>query len=338
MEVSVSEGGIALSRSWTVRAGKFSFTAMELGATLTSIVAPDAKGGEVDVLLGHDDADGYRAGGGSHGAVVGRVANRISLASFTLGGKKYGLDANDGANTLHGGKFRWEKQDWAGRALENGVEFSRRSPDGEQGFPGNLDVRVRYTIPREATLRIEYIARSDADTPFAPTNHSYFNLDGGGTAMEHTLRLDCEEFAEPGEGLIPTGRFVRVAGTPMDFRSPKAVGRDISALDGAPSHGYDHAFVTGAGGIMRTVGEVRGERSGICMEIRTDAPALHFYSGNFLDGTVGKRGASYRDRDGLCFETGFFPDSPHRPEFPCVVIRGGEDFRSATEFSFGYRE
>ncbi len=334
MEVFVKEGGISGSKSWSVSSKKIEFVAMELGATLAKIFVFDKNGNKTDVLLGYDTADGFLAGVGSHGAIVGRVANRIANASFELNGKSYKLDSNDGKNCLHGGFFRWEKQIWNSRALKNGVEFFRKSVAGEQGFPGNLDVFVRYTIFEENTLKIEYEAKSDADTPFAPTNHAYFNLNGSGSALHHVVKIFCKKVAEAGAHLIPTGKLILVQGTPWDFLNGKEVKKDISRLEGEPSFGYDHSFETNANGKIVPVAEVLGEK--IKMKIRTDAPALHFYSGNFLEGVKGKGGAIHKNRDGLCFETGFFPNSLNTPAFPSVILKAGDTFRSVTEFSFDF--
>lgn len=330
---------------YTVSNGKMSFSAMNLGCTITKILVPARDGKLVDILLGFDTLQEYRDGKGAHSAVVGRVANRIKAAAFSLDGKTYRLDADDGRNCLHGGFDRYEKKVWAASVFEEGgsagVRFRRTSADGEQGFPGTVQLEVAYTLDGQNRLSLVYTATTDKATPINLTNHAYFNLDGRGTILSHELCLDCDKILEVDGELIPTGRLLDVTGTPFDFRKPKAVGQDMKPL--VPlAGGYDHCFVTKAheDGVCK-VGWARGAQSGIRMEISTNQCGMQVYGGNFVGGkpgsgvTVpGKGGTVQENYGGICFETQRFPDAVNNPSFPNSILRPGETYRAETVLGF----
>ena len=342
----------------------------DYGAALVSLAVPDRNGDIRDVVLGHDDASGYEEGQGSIGAIVGRFANRIGGAGFKLNGKEYALTANHGPNALHGGRDPYEKRLWrvkipfsevssrdimassAPESISDGVSqlarsniankrvvFCLDSPDGDQGFPGNLHIEVTYTLTDECELHIDYLARSDADTPFNPTNHSYFNLNGhdSGSILEHVVQIDASEYTPSDSDLLPTGRVESVAGTPMDFRIPKTIGQDIDAdfIALRNGGGYDHNYVTAdEKGGYREVASLYSRESGIRMEVLTDMPGLQMYTANFMSGEVGKDGVIYGRRSAVCFETQYWPDSVNKESFPDCILRAGEEFRSRTTYRF----
>ena len=338
--------------SFTVSNGKISFTALDYGCTITNLFVPSKTGEKIDILLGYDTLDEWKAGNASHNAIVGRVANRISRASFTLGGKTYTLDKNDGKNSLHGGNTRYEKMIWKGEAFSDeegeGVRFTRRSPAGEQGMPANLDVCVVYKLTEKNELVWEYTATSDGDTPINLTNHAYFNLNGKGTILNQHLQLDCPSFLKANEELFPTGEIVPVAGTSFDFTKEKTVGRDIEKLiteksDGANAKltapdapfGYDHCFVTnGDESKVVRLGEFWSEESGIHMEMFTNQRGVHVYSGNFVAGSKGKGGVTHKRHDGICFETERFPNAVNEPGFPSCILKPGEKYWHKTVLKF----
>lgn len=329
--------------SYTVSNGTVSFTAMNYGCSLLQILVPNKLGSYTDILQGYDTLEGWKADDASHNCVVGRFANRIALARFTLDGKTYTLDANDGKNSLHGGFTRWEKMLWNAESFEEGdsagVRFTRTSPDGEQGYPGTLSLTVTYALNSKNELTLTYNATTDKATPINLTNHAYFNLNGGGSVLDHVVQLDCDSILEVDPALIPTGERIPVDGDDFgwvfDFHKPKAVG---SAIGGSPEtiDGYDHCFVTRAAdesNVVR-VGAVWSDVSGIKMEIATNQPGMQIYSGNFLNGTTGKGGAHYDKHSGICFETQRFPDAPNKPDFPSCILRPGETYNAVTVFTF----
>ena len=311
---------------------------LPFGATLQSVIVNDACGKPTDVILGFDTPDEYRNGDQYFGATVGRFANRIGGAAFELNGKTYLLAKNDGENHLHGGLEGFNKKLWSvtDRSAQS-VAFSRTSPDGEEGYPGNLRVTVRYSVDDSRALRISYDAISDADTPINLTNHAYFNLNGhgSGSAMEHKLQLTADCITENAPGCLPTGRFLPVGGTPFDFREEKALAPGLASGDRQIGivRGYDHNFVLNGAG-MRRVGRLVGDRSGIVMDIETDQPGIQLYTGNYLQPIRGKDGAIYDYRHSVCLETQHFPDAIHHPEFPSVVLKKGEPFHSETVYRF----
>lgn len=317
--------------------------AMTYGGIITSIRVPDRKGQLADIVLGHETLEGYTPNPPYLGAVVGRYANRIAHGTFTLDGKTYTLPKNDGPNTLHGGvKRTFDKVVWDGEALKgkNGVAFSYLSKDGEEGFPGNLKVKVTYTLTDSNELVIDYEAATDKATPINVSQHSYFNLAGEGTGdiLGHELMLNADRFTPVDKDLIPTGELRPVKGTPMDFTTPARIGAriDDNYEQLTLGKGYDHNFVINrkASG-MQLAARAYEPGSGRVLEVSTDQPGVQFYSGNFLDGSVtGKQGHVYKRRYGFCLETQHFPDSPNHPDFPSTILKPGQTFHTRTVFKF----
>ena len=315
-----------------------------LGTIVQSVQVPDARGQLADVVLGFDTPQDYVNHGNYFGATVGRFANRVANAHFTLDGRAYTLDANDHGNSLHGGKAGFDKVVWTLDSVGSGsvatATFSYRSPDGEGGYPGTLRVSARFSLDEANTLHIEYQATTDMPTIVNISNHSYFNLGGAGhTAMEHLLTLNASRYAPVDEKLIPTGELKDVAGTPFDFRRPTPVGARVRDAHDAQlrfGRGYDHNFVLdGRAGAMRLAATLVDPASGRHMDIYTDAPGLQFYSGNFLDGTIsGNGGQSYRQGDALVFEPQLFPDAPNQPGFPSARLDPGATYRNQMEYRF----
>ncbi len=318
----------------------------DYGATLVSLVVPDKNGRMDDVLLGFEDVKEYESDMASHGAPVGRVANRIGGASFFLNGVEYRLDANEGKNTLHGGLDRYNKRIWDMELLEeqSAVRFRLVSPHMDQGFPGTFQCQVTYTLTEENELRIDYEGTSDQDTLVNMTNHSYFNLNGQKSEKNvenHQIQILSEFFTPVDKELIPTGEIRPVEGTPLDFREAKAIGRDLfdSYEQMELAGGYDHNFVLrDYDGTVKKAGEVWVEESGRLMEIFTDCPAMQLYTGNFLDDShIGKDGAVYGKRSGLALETQFCPDAIHHENFLSPILKTGDVYRSATIYRFGVK-
>ena len=320
---------------------------INLGAIVVSLKVPDKTGTLRDVVLGYDDLAGYVADKSFIGTVVGRYGNRIAAGKFTVDGKSYQLDLNDGPNHLHGGKQGIYKKLWQSAPLKSkdgpAVKLTYVSPDGEGGYPGKVTLTVTYTLMRDNALRIEYRGTTDKPTILNPTDHSYFNLSGDPkqTILDEELTIDADKTTPVGPGLIPTGALADVAGTPFDFRKPTKIGARIDAKDEQLTlgKGYDHNWVLrGPAHRVRQVAELFDARSGIAMQILTDQPGLQFYSGNFLDGTIhGKGGVAYQHRTALCLETQLFPDSPNHPNFPSAVLRPGQQYRQTTIYRFTTR-
>jgi len=318
--------------------------AMTYGGIIVSMRVPDRKGKLADVVLGHDDFDGYLVNPPYFGAIVGRYANRIANGTFTLDGVKYTLPKNDGQNTLHGGLIGFNKVIWDAKEFKNekgvGVAFNYLSKDGEEGFPGNLKVKVSYTLTNENQLIIDYEATTDKGTPINLTQHTYFNLagEGNGDILGHEVMLNADRFTPADKTLIPTGEIRPVKGTPLDFTTPATIGSRINDNyeQLVIGHGYDHNFVIKRKDNSLTLAaRAREPNSGRVLEVYTTEPAVQLYSGNFLDGTiVGKQGHAYKKRDGFCLETQHFPDSPNHPDFPSTILRPGTTFRSQTVFKF----
>jgi len=316
---------------------------MTYGATLVELDTADRDGNLNDVVLGFSRLDGYLAKEPYFGATVGRVGNRIAHAQFTLDGKTYHLAKNDGPNTLHGGLRGFDKAVWTAMVVPGeapAVKFSYHSADGEEGYPGNCDVSVVYSIANGNELRLDYTVTTDRDTPVNVTNHSYFNLGGPerGNILGHVLMLNADRFTPVDSTLIPTGELRSVEGTPMDFRTPTAIGARIAQVGGHPV-GYDHNYVlNGGGGSLALVGSVYEPKSGRVMEVSSTEPGVQFYSGNFLDGSlVGKKGVAYKQYAGLALETQHFPDSVNHPNFPSYVLKAGATYRSTTIYRFSAR-
>ena len=318
--------------------------AMTYGGIIVSIRVPDRKGKLADVVLGHDNFDGYLVNPPYFGAIVGRYANRIANGTFTLDGVKYTLPKNDGQNTLHGGLIGFNKVIWEAKEFKNakgvGVAFNYLSKDGEEGFPGNLKVKVSYTLTNENQLIIDYEATTDKATPLNLTQHTYFNLagEGNGDILGHEVMLNADRFTPAEKTLIPTGEIRPVKETPLDFTTPTTIGSRINDNyeQLVIGHGYDHNFVIKRKDNSITLAaRAREPNSGRVLEVYTTEPAVQLYSGNFLDGTlVGKQGHAYKKRDGFCLETQHFPDSPNHPDFPSTILRPGTTFRSQTVFKF----
>jgi len=316
--------------------------AMNYGAIIVSLRVPDRKGQVADIVLGHDTLEGYFDNSPHLGGLVGRYANRIANGSFTLDGVKYSLPKNNGPNTLHGGIKGFDQAVWQGTPLksETGVAFSYLSKDGEEGFPGNLKVKVTYSLTEANELVIHYEATTDKPTVLNLSQHSYFNLAGEGTGdiLNHEVMISADRFTPVDSTMIPTGELRPVKGTPLDFTTQTKVGAriDDNYEQLVLGKGYDHNFVINrkAEGLV-SAARAYEPTSGRVMEISTDQPGIQFYTGNFLDGTVtGKQGHVYKQRYGLCFETQHFPDSPNHPEFPSTVLRPGQTFHSRTIFKF----
>ena len=320
---------------------------ISLGAGIVSLRVPDRAGHAANVVLDFADLGGYVRNHGSKapnffGSTIGRFANRIANARFTLNGKEYQLPKNNGEHSLHGGPGGFYNVVWRPEPALDGVTFHYLSKDEEEGFPGNLKASVRYSVS-DAQLKIDYLATTDAPTVINLTNHAYFNLagEGNGSILSHQLKLFASRFTPTDAGAIPSGELRHVAGTPMDFRQSTAIGARINNDNEQLrfGHGYDHNFVLdGDANALKPAAELYEPNSGRLLEISTTEPAIQFYSGNFLDGSiVGKSGVRYEKYAGLCLETQHFPDSPNHPEFPSTALRPGQTFRSTTIFKFGVR-
>ena len=311
------------------------------GGIITHLLVPDREGRLRDVVLGFDDLRGYLQGHPYFGTITGRYAGRITGGRFVLDGRTYELARNDGDNHLHGGIKGFDKYVWeAATRTEPGrvsLILSRLSPHNEEGYPGNLEVTVIYTLRDDNTLQLYYEARTDKPTVLNLTNHSYFNLDDpAGDVLDHVAVIHADRMVEDREDLSPTGRIVDVAGTPYDFREPKMLGRDIERT----AMGYDLCYVLNHEGEPPHVcAEVYSPRSGISLEVATTEPGLQLYTANFLDGTVkGKNGICYRKHAAFCLETQHFPDSPNQPAFPSVRLDPGDTYRQTTLFRFSVKD
>jgi aldose 1-epimerase len=315
--------------------------ATNYGAIITSIVTPDRTGRAADIVLGYDTVDGYVKDSPYFGAVVGRYGNRIAKGRFTLDGRTYTLATNNGPNHLHGGLKGFDKVVWKAEPLagRNGVVFSRRSSDGEEGYPGNLDVRITYELTERDELVIDYHATTDKATPVNLTQHSYFNLAGAGDILGHQLMIAADRFTPVDPTLIPTGALAPVEGTPFDFRAPTAIGARIYQPNEQLKNGggYDHNWVLNRKGAGRQLAaRVVEPKTGRTLEVSTTEPGVQFYTGNFLDGKItGKGGRVYQRRTGFCLETQHYPDSPNQPDFPSTILRPGATYSSQTVFAFG---
>ena len=310
------------------------------GAAVVSMKVPDNKGKVADVTLGYDDVQGYVADKSYFGATVGRYANRIAGGEFTLDGNKYQIPRNDGPNALHGGKVGFNKRIWTEKDLPgNAIQMSYLSPDGEEGFPGNLRVTVTFTLTDQNELRFHYLATTDKDTVLNLTNHTYFNLggQGNGDILGTELTLHASKFTPVDATLIPTGELTRVKGTPFDFTTAHKIGERIAEQNQQLKlgRGYDHNFVLDRTrpGLM-VAARAYDARSGRVLEVLTDQPGIQFYSGNFLDGTTKGKGSTYNYRTGFCLETQHFPDSPNHPNFPSTELKAGQKFESTTILRF----
>ena len=311
----------------------------DFGAVLYALIVPDKDGNPVDVTLGYDTPEAYGKQTSGFGATIGRNGNRIGKAQFTLNGKVYELEQNNNGNNLHSGKNYYQHRMWTVKeTTENSITLSLHSPDGDQGFPGNFDVDVTYTLTDDNELKIDYNGMADADTVINMTNHSYFNLNGhaSGTILDQELWVDADAFTPTDAQLIPTGEICPVEGTPIDFRVKKPVGRDISADYEALNiaGGYDHNWCLNNKGNFQKVIEFSSALSGITMEVYTDLPGVQIYSGNFLVADAGKDGIVYKKNQAICFETQNYPDAINHDNFPSPIFKKGEAYKTTTIYKF----
>lgn len=326
---------------YTISNGKMSFSVTNLGCIITSINLPSENGTFDDIVLGYSSLEGYLTNGPYFGCLAGRFANRISNASFNLTGKTWNLTKNDSNNCLHGGKLGYHKMVWKARPFSNsqesGVVFTRKSPAGEQGFPGKLDLSVIYSLSVNNDISLRYSAKTDAPTPINLTNHTYFNLCGNdsGSVLDHQVQLFADRYVPVNEQAIPSGEILDVVGTPFDFRSPKAIGKDISSVPG----GYDHNWeINRSGDELNVVAGVYEPVTGRTLTVYSTQPGVQFYTGNFLQNEKGKLGSLYNKNAGFCLETQHFPDSPNRPEFPSCILLPGDTYRQNTVWHFDFEK
>ncbi len=315
----------------------------DYGLIITELWVPDRNGKAGNVVLGFDTLDRYLNGHPFFGAIAGRVANRIANARFTIDGKEYTVTRNSNPNHIHGGAKGFDKKVWTATPMpvtqdDAAVEFSCLSPDGEEGYPGNLTVTVRYTLTARGELRIDYSATTDKPTPVNLTNHSYFNLAGAGDVLGHELTLAADFYTPSDEALIPTGEIRTVKGTPLDFTQTTTIGAR-AAQTGLKPGGYDHNFVLRGGGqSLALAATVFEPTTGRVLEALTTEPGVQLYTANHLDGSiVGTGGVKYPRHAGFCLETQHYPDSVNQPHFPSVVLRPGQTYRTTTVFRFSAR-
>lgn len=330
---------------FTVSNGSMSFSVTDFGATITSIVLKNF-GRETDVVLGYSTLDGYINGDKFFGASVARYANRIGGASFELNGTAYKLDANNGGNCLHSGFMPSSKMMWNAKVIGTkktaGVKFTKLFRDGEQGFPGNLEVSLTFEMDEKNTITCKYEAETDMPTPVNITNHSYFNLAGKGDVLGHKLKLNCKSYLEIDDRLIPTGKMIDVAGTPFDFTSEKEIGRDIKKVGG-----YDHCYVTEKYSStdkncalpkydtpLVRVAELTDSASGRKMTVDSNMEGVQVYTANYIEGVIGRAGRIHNIHDAVCMETQCFPDTPNKSEFPSCILLPGEKYCAVTVFGF----
>jgi aldose 1-epimerase len=309
----------------------FEVSITNYGGAITSLKTPDRRGNFGDVVLAYETLDDYARNPRYFGALIGRHANRIARGRFSLNGVEYQLPQNNGVNHLHGGFKGFDKRVWKASQAGNVLHLSYFSKDGEENYPGNLTAYVDYTLS-DNELRIDYRATTDRDTIVNLTNHSYFNLRGQGTILDHELTLHADHFTPVTKELIPTGEIAPVRGTPMDFSKGKAIGSDLDDVAG----GYDHNFVLNDwDGSLRSAARLYDAVTGRVLEILTTEPGIQFYSGNFLDGSLkGKNGVAFEKYTGLCLEPQHFPDAPNHPNFPSTVLRAGEEYNHISVYRF----
>lgn len=316
---------------------------MSYGATLTAVEAPDREGKSADVTLGFDNLPDYLTKNRFFGSIAGRYANRIAKGRFTLDGQTYQLAVNSKPNHIHGGVKGFDKQVWDAepfeREQEAGVTFTYLSPDGDEGYPGNLKATVIYTLNNRNELSLQYYAETDKPTPVNLTNHAYFNLagQGNGDVLNHVVMIHADRFTPVNENLIPTGELRAVQNTPLDFTRPVRIGERIEdpCQQMQFGKGYDHNFVLNSqDGSLALAARVSEPSSGRVMEVYTTQPGVQLYTGNFLDGVTGKEGKAYQRRYGFCLETQHYPNSPNQPNFPSTILKPGEKYDQKTVFKF----
>jgi len=318
-------------------------TITNYGGIVVTLMMPDRNGKMIDVVQGFDNVKDYVKKTPYFGALIGRYGNRIAKGKFTLDGVAYKLKGNDNGNALHGGKKGFDKVIWKGRAVESelgaALELSYLSKDGEEGYPGNLDVIAIYTLTNDNELRIDFKAKTDKSTIVNLTHHSYFNLSGEGTILDHLLTIDADSTTPVDKGLIPTGEIKSVEGTPFDFRKPTAIGARIDNKDTVLQYGpgYDHNWVVNQkkAGVLGFQARVESPKTGIVLEVLSTEPAVQFYAGNFLKGKfAGKYGQVYQKRSGFCLEPQHYPDSPNHANFPSTVLKPGENYSNTIIYKF----
>ncbi len=316
---------------------------MNYGGVITSLKAPDKNGNFENIVHGFDSLKPYIEEKVPYfGALIGRFGNRIAGGKFTIDGETYQLETNNGANHLHGGFEGFDKKVWAATPFETestvGLKLFLESPDGDQGYPGNLKVNVTYTLTNDNELVVDFQATTDKATPVNLTQHSYFNLAGEGTILDHLMMIDADKFTPVDETLIPTGELRPVANTPFDFREPTPIGARINQENQQLEYGqgYDHNFVLDkqAPGAFELAARVVEPDSGRVLEVRTEEPGIQFYSGNFLDGTLKGHGRTYEYRSGFCLEPQHFPDSPNQPNFASTILHPGEEYSTRMSYTF----
>jgi len=337
-----TKDGHAVTRH-TLARGRLAVQILDYGGVVTRIAVPDRDGARANVVLGAADLAGYEASDAHFGALIGRFANRLAGGRFTLDGRTYDLPRNEGPNTMHGGPRGFDRKVWrVEAATDTSLTLAIRSPDGDEGFPGTLDVRVTYSLPDDETLAIAYAAETDRPTVLNLTNHSYFNLagEGAGSALDHRVTVAADAFLALDEHQIPTGERRPVAGTPFDFRAATALGARIRTADPQliRAKGYDHTFVLREGDGLRLAATAYDPGSGRHLTVATTQPGLQLYTANMLDGTVtGSGGGLYRAGDAVCFEAQGFPDAPNHPDFPSTTLRPSERFAALTTYRFTTR-
>jgi aldose 1-epimerase len=316
---------------------------IDYGATMTSLEIPDRNGKMANVILTCPDIAGFEKCKSYFGCTAGRYCNRIAKGKFQIDGKEYTLAVNNGPNHLHGGNVGFDRVMWSGEAIKEndavGARFKYRSKDGEEGYPGNVDLVAEFRLTNKNELTIDYFAQTDAKTHVNVTNHNYWNLSGAGsgTVLKHELQIDADKYLPVDETMIPTGELKSVADSPLDFRQFVAIGKRIAELEGSAAKGYDHCFVLkpASGGLVLAA-TVRDPQSGRVMTISTNQPGLQFYSGNFLDGSEGSGG--YKQNAALCLETQYFPDTPNQSKFPSSLLEPGKKYHHRTVCQFSIQK
>lgn len=312
-----------------------------LGGTVTSILVPDKKGNIGEVTLGYDHLESYLKNPPFFGCLVGRYANRIAGAKFQLNGQEFSLAVNNGPNHLHGGPTGFHTTLWQAKTIQGSnkvsLVLSHTSPDGHEGFPGNLTCEVTYSLSNDNNLEIDYTATTDKPTIVNLTNHAYFNLKDGGETdiLDHVLQINAEEYTVKNDVDIPTGAFAKVAGTPLDFRAPTSLKRNLATAGKGFEKGFDHNFVLANQSELKEVALVADHSSGRTMKVFTTCPGVQLYSAGFLNNETGRNGIIYRPFHGLCLETQHYPDSPNHPHFPTTTLLPGDQYHERTVYQFG---